>query len=478
MNWGCHINILNWLVICTVSFALPLFPVGANEPSNSEDRLDSVVRKQFSRQQGTNLQLAQISTTEKKLKRRIDLIFFDTALSEVLDSLGTKLDVQFYIDKRALTEVGLDSNTTINFNLRNVKAELALGLMLKQRQLVWFVRNNLVHVTTPEFAAYELEIRIYRCHDFLEIPSHPPGRRGMDGGISDGGAGTSEFRNRQKTLSDLVELIPSVIDPTSWEDLGGTGSIGTLPDGILVIAQTRSVHAEVQHLLQAMRMQRKGIPNAANKPADLISTTEQKLEQQIDAFFMDVPLKDLLESLGTKLDVQFYVDERALNSIGIDSNTPVNFSLRKVKAELALRMIMNEIGLVSFVQQDLVHVTTPEAAENLQVLGVYSCPDLLETTGRPPHHNHGNRIQRGFPGGRGDTTAPYRDQGPDSLIEVIQTKISQDSWEQVGGAGVIVNYYEILVVSQIPPVHREVEEMLNGLRTANKSKSGAIIRLR
>lgn len=86
-------NILNWLVICTVSFALPLFPVGANEPSNSEDRLDSVVRKQFSRQQGTNLQLAQISTTEKKLKRRIDLIFFDTALSEVLDSLGTKLDV-------------------------------------------------------------------------------------------------------------------------------------------------------------------------------------------------------------------------------------------------------------------------------------------------------------------------------------------------------------------------------------------------
>jgi|GEM_PF-3334862 len=501
-------NILNWFVICTVSFALPLFPVDADEPSNRERHVDRVVRKQFSGQQRTKMQLAQISATEKKLKRRIDVVFFDTSLSDVLDSLGTRLDVQFYIDKRALTEVGLDSNTAINFNLENVKAELGLELMLKQIHLVWFARNDLVHVTTPEAAANELEVRIYRCQDFLEIASHPPGQRGMDGGISggrmggfqnippgrirairivkgqfratDGGTtvrssnpmtdnGRGEFRNRHKTLKDLVELIPRVIYPMSWEDLGGTGSIGTLPDGILVISQTRSVHAEVQHLLQTIRLLRKGVPNGVNKQAYPISDTEQKLQQQIDALFIDAPLREILKSLGSKLDVQFYIDERALNEVGMDSNTPVNLDLKNVKAELAFEMMMKQIGLVCFVHHDLVRVTTPEAAEKLLVLRVYSCQDFFEPT---------DRTQPKVWEGGLDTSALYRNKGLGSLIEVIQANISRDSWEDIGGAGVIDNFYEMLVVTQIPPIHREVETMLSGLRTAKKPKRGTLFHLR
>jgi len=185
-------NILNSFVICTVSFALPMFTVDADEPSNRERRVDNVVRKQFSGQQETKMQPTQISATEKKLQRTIDVVFLNTPLNEVLDSLGSKLDVQFYVDERALTDVGLDSNTAINFNLRNVKAELALELMLKQIHLIWFARNELVHVTTREAAENELEVRIYRCQDFLEIASHPPGQRGMDGGMS--GSGWADFR--------------------------------------------------------------------------------------------------------------------------------------------------------------------------------------------------------------------------------------------------------------------------------------------
>ena len=138
-----------------------MFPVDADEPSNRESPLDNVDRKQFSDQQNTKMLPTQISATEQKLRRTIDVVFSNTPLSEVLDSLGSKLDVQFYVDERALTEVGLNSNTTIDFNLRNVKAELALEIMLKQIHLVWFARNELVHVTTPDVAANELEVRIY-----------------------------------------------------------------------------------------------------------------------------------------------------------------------------------------------------------------------------------------------------------------------------------------------------------------------------
>jgi hypothetical protein len=513
-------NILNLFVICTVSFTLPLFAVDADEPSNRERHLDRVVSKPFSGQQGTTMQPSEISATERKLQRRIDVIFLNTPLNEVLDSIGSKLDVQFYVDERALTEVGLDSNTAINFNLRNVKAELALELMLKQIHLVWFARNELVHVTTPEAAANELEVRIYHCQDFLEIASHPPGQRGMDGGMSDGGIsgggmggfqnvppglirargvvkgqfqtadggttvrssnpmmGRSEFRNRHRTLNDLVELIPRVIYPMSWEDLGGTGNIGTLPDGILVISQTRRVHAEVQQLLQTIRTLRKRVPNDVNIHAYPISDTEQKLQQHIDALFIDTPLREILDSLGGNLDVQFYIDERALNEVGMDRNTPVNLALKNVKAELAFEMMMKQIGLVCFVYHDLIRVTTPEAAENELVLRVYSCEDFFEPTDRTPRRRQNNQTQPKLWGGGLDTSALYRNKGLSNLIEVIQTNIARDSWEVAGGAGVIENFYEMLVVAQIPSIHREVETLLSGLRTAKRPKRGTLFHLR
>ncbi|MBT4694869.1 MAG: hypothetical protein HOB73_16155 [Planctomycetaceae bacterium] len=466
-------NILNRLVICTVSFALPMFSVDANDPSNREHHLNNVVRKQFSGQQKTKMQSSQISATEKKLQRTIDAVFSNAPLSQVLDSLGTKLDVQFYVDERALAEIGLDNNASIDFNLKNVKAELALELMLKQIHLVWFARNGLVHVTTREVAANELEVRIYRCRDFLEIESHPPGQRAMDGGMS-----RNEFRNRHRTLNDLVKLIPRVIYPMSWEDLGGTGNIGTLPDGILVIAQTRRVHAEVQHLLQTIRMLRKRDANGVNQQAYSISDTEQKLQQQIDALFIDTPLSEILESLGSKLDVQFYIDERALLEVGMDRNSPVSLDLKDVKAELAFEMMMKQIGLVYFVYHDLIRVTTPEAAENDLVLRVYSCEDFLDPTDRTPRRRQQNQTQPKLWGGGSDTSALYQNKRLGNLIEVIQTNIARDSWEVVGGAGVIRNFYEMLVVVQMPSIHRKVEALLSGLRKAKKPIRGTLFHLR
>ncbi|MCS5584805.1 MAG: hypothetical protein NZ777_14970, partial [Pseudomonadales bacterium] len=74
-------NILNSFVICTVSFALPMFAVDADEPCNRERHLDNEVRKQLSGQQKTKLQPIQISATEKKLQRQIDIVFLNTPLN-------------------------------------------------------------------------------------------------------------------------------------------------------------------------------------------------------------------------------------------------------------------------------------------------------------------------------------------------------------------------------------------------------------
>ena len=156
--------------------------------------------------------------------------------------------------------------------------------------------------------------------------------------------------------------------------------------------------------------------------------------------------QEILDSLGSKLDVQFYIDERALLEVGMDRNTPVSLDLKNVKAELAFEMMMKQIGLVCFVYHDLVRVTTPEAAENELVLRVYSCEDFLEPTDRAPRRRQNNQTQPKLWGGGLDTSALYRNKGLGNLIDVIQTNIGRDSWEVVGGAGGIENFYEMFRV--------------------------------
>jgi hypothetical protein len=283
-------NTLRLLMICTVSYGFLLF--GGDKPARGEPISDTVVRKRVAGQQAKNLQVSQITATGQKLQQRIDVAFFNTPLKEVVASLSTQLDVPFYLDKRALTEVGLDSNTPVNIDLRNIKAEVALILIMKSLQLTWVVQNEMVHVTTPEAAEDGLQVRVYPCRDFLKIPSLFYDRSGYGGGMGGGGMGMGgggmgmggggmgmggggmggfqnvppgrirgqmglggggDSRHRVKTLDELINLIKYTIGQLSWDDQGGTGTAEFLSGGILIISATSRVHAEVEQLLQKLR---------------------------------------------------------------------------------------------------------------------------------------------------------------------------------------------------------------------------------
>jgi len=485
-------NILRLLMFCTVSCGFLL--CGGDKPAQGERRSDSVIRTRLASGQRMNAQSSQISVIEQKMQQRIDVVLFKQPLKDVVSSLGTKLDVPFYIDERALAEVGMDSNTPVNIDLRNIKAEVAMRLLMKSLQLTWLVRDDMVIVTTPEVAEQELEVRIYQCQDFLEIASLSQNQggaitRGMGGfqnipperirgeGFRNGQSASSDVRlpatrspypqvynassdghsrNRDRTLGDLIKLIPRVIKPRSWEDLGGSGTIGSLAGGILVISATSSVHAEVGQLLQELRMAKKVRPSAAITCSSKISVIEQKMQQRIDLVCFEQPLKKVLAKLADKLNVAFYIDERALLEVGLDTDIPVSINFTNIKAEVAIRLLMNSLSLAWIVCDDLVLVTTFEAAEEELVLRVYPCLDFLESVGQSSRRSR-------------------RKKGLDNLIEVIQNKINAESWAKVGGAAVIVEYGAVLVVTQLPSIHREVESLLRGLRTAKKSKSGATI---
>ncbi len=87
--------------------------------------------------------------TRAKLEKLIHAEFVDTPLSQVLDYLANKVNVQFHMDKKVLSEAGITSDTPITFHLKNVPAEMVLRLILRDiGDFTYYLDNGVIIVTT------------------------------------------------------------------------------------------------------------------------------------------------------------------------------------------------------------------------------------------------------------------------------------------------------------------------------------------
>ena len=63
-----------------------------------------------------------------------------------------------------------------------------------------------------------------------------------------------------KDFDELTELITSTIQPASWDNLAGSGSIAVFESNLsLVIHQTDEVHKQTEKLLEQLRTLRKDV---------------------------------------------------------------------------------------------------------------------------------------------------------------------------------------------------------------------------
>jgi uncharacterized membrane protein YgcG len=180
--------------------------------------------------------------TRLKLEKFIDVDFVDMPLIQVIDRLSEITDVQFQLDIRLLSDVGITSDTPITREFKHYPAEMVLRLILRDLGLTYLLDNGVVIVTTPEEAETILETRVYRIDDL--VPSRLVKEK-------ETAANTGE--NKINVDYDgLIDLITSTVKPTTWDAVGGPGSLAPYR-GTLVISQTQDVHREIQKLLKDLR---------------------------------------------------------------------------------------------------------------------------------------------------------------------------------------------------------------------------------
>lgn len=194
---------------------------------------------------------------EKALLQRGDFDVTEVPLRDVVSRLAEQFNVQIVISIKKLEEASVSQDTPITKQLTDLTLGSILKLILKDLELTFVVRNEVLSITTPEDAESQLDARVYPVLDLVTQRT----RSRKDGAVGD--------------YDLLMAVILSTVAPDSWDDVGGPGAIDVLENaGALVVSQTREVHEQIDGLLAALRKAKtfQGLaPNseARNRPASL-----------------------------------------------------------------------------------------------------------------------------------------------------------------------------------------------------------------
>ena len=197
---------------------------------------------QAARRTGTRARTDAVSLSDtpaaekikEALKSPTEFDFKETPLKDVVDELKNKYNIEIQIDHKALSDVGIGADTPITATLKGISLRAALRLVLRAAALTYIIQDEVLLITTPEEAENHLETKVYPVADLVL----PEGASGED----------------QADFDSLIDLMTSTIKPTTWDGVGGPGSIMPFETNLsIVVSQTQEMHEEIENTLAKLR---------------------------------------------------------------------------------------------------------------------------------------------------------------------------------------------------------------------------------
>lgn len=340
---------------------------------------------------------------EKRLRSHVSLQYTDAPLSSVLEHLAKLADVNLHLDPQGMAEEGVTTDTPVTIELRNeIMLKSALNLILEPLHLSYVIKDEVLKITSEGMRDEQVYQQIYNVADLvIPIPNFVPtpmglqsayagalsnmgfgggmpfgssqstpmavvatrdgkgnsaamnpnvlaqmgsgtlpGSRSMPAGAGPGGLGGGAMAD----FDSLIDLIVSTVRPTTWDDVGGPGSIAPFETNLsLVVSQTQEVHEELADLLEQLR-----------RLQDLQVTIEVRFITLNDNFFERIGVSfdfDINSNVqGKGLDVEGKGGQ-AINSSFSDTNNSNRTAVvgmgtpRTFSADLDIPFTQNSYGL-------------------------------------------------------------------------------------------------------------------------------------
>jgi tetratricopeptide (TPR) repeat protein len=213
----------------------------------------------------------------KQLDEIVDLsqLTPEMPFSEAIVVLKNSVDppLRVFVNWRDLYDnADIDQTTPINMDpISAIPLRKALGLLLEAvsggfAAINFIVEGGVITIATAESLPSEMETLVYDVTDLLGRPADFYAQTG--GAITaaaEGEAGTEQLGEQEEMSRDellteatlradnLVALIQQTVDPLSWFEAGGEGSITVYERKKLIIYQTREVHNQIGKLFEELR---------------------------------------------------------------------------------------------------------------------------------------------------------------------------------------------------------------------------------
>lgn len=209
-------------------------------------------------------------TTLRILNQRVpEIELIEQPLDQVLEWLGELNNISIIVRWQMLEDMGIDRDKPISIKARNLRLSQVLWLVMNEAggsdvKLAYRATGPLLVLSTEEDLSKEMVTKVYDVADLLiRIPNASRDAafdvtQGMgEGGQQGGGGGQGMFgegneeqdddyeddeRNGNNVqLDTLIELIQQTVEPDSWRENGGRGTI--IPfRRLLVVHNTILVH--------------------------------------------------------------------------------------------------------------------------------------------------------------------------------------------------------------------------------------------
>jgi hypothetical protein len=173
------------------------------------------------------------------LAKRVSFQFVDTPLRDIMQFVAEQTGLTCRLSKK-IEDAGVQANHPVTFSADNLPVESALQLLLRDLNLTLMVQHGMVIVTNVEDAQSpeNQTTRVYPVADLVEVVRIP---------ASQGGGLELDY-------DPLIETITTTIEPDSWSDVGGPGSVKEFENSrSLVISARRDIHQKVAALLVTLR---------------------------------------------------------------------------------------------------------------------------------------------------------------------------------------------------------------------------------
>lgn len=369
----------------------------------------------------------------RAMAQKVTLNVKEIPLVDILASIEKQTKRSLVIDQKSLGNLGITPDDTLSYQGNNRSLRTIQDELLREIESVWALRFDMVMLTSREQVQNCPEITIFEVTDLLKT------------------SGGTNF-----DYASLIDLISTTVEPESWSDIGGIGTMTELTlhgRAFLVVCQTEDVVEEIEQLFTGLRVIQKSkaihYPPTTKEDRELFKKLKRKAKWHLEK---GTTLSGFFTELRRKHGVESWVDKTGVESMGhaVDSElgTPIRVDNCSVKA--VLDMVLDPLGLSWSVRYGRLLITSKEEAQCCLFTEIYEVSDLTV---------------------RADTQGNL-DYDLDSLVDLVLMTVDPESWSEVGGGGTALipplsfGGRHVLVIRQTKEVHKNVAQLFADLRAA------------